>query len=98
MRVIPWALTQCRYVVGWSNADPAKLQARLPEGFALAGGAPAGIPPPLGTLGTEAFTCATGTGLAGEVVESQTYASIWFELALTAPQDAQPQDGGSSSS
>lgn len=77
-RTIPWSLQECDYVVGWSDADPAALQARLPEGFQVAGGSFFGlVGSPRATLGTEAFTCARGHGAEG-VLEPMTYGSIWF--------------------
>src|SRR5688500_20381349 len=65
---LPWTLTQCRYVVGWSSADPAKVQAQLPPGFKVQPGTPLGLPVPVEEviLGTEAFECAEGAGRDGQ--------------------------------
>src|SRR5688500_20187593 len=79
LETLPWTLTQCRYVVGWSSADPAKVQAQLPPGFKVQPGTPLGLPVPVEEviIGTEAFECAEGAGLNG-TVEPMLYASIWL--------------------
>lgn len=87
--LLPWTLTQCRYVVGWSEADPAAIQRNLPEGFTVRAGAPLGLPlaPAARALvGTEAFECASGSGLNG-TVEPMLYASIW--IPVVPPEDLQ---------
>lgn len=82
---LPWTLTKCRYVVGWSGADPAKVQAQLPEGFRVAPGSPLGLPVPVEEviIGTEAFECEEGSGLDGPVAP-MLYGSIWIPVVPPA--------------
>lgn len=93
--VLPWTLNECRYIVGWSDADPSVIQENLPEGFTVRAGLPMGVPLPApgptarAIIGTEAFECASGSGLDGEV-EPMTYASIWIPVT---PPDALAIDG-----
>lgn len=86
--VVPWTLTDCRYIVGWSEADPAVIQQNLPEGFLVSTSGPMGLPAPgpaaRAIVGTEAFECASGDGLDG-LVEPMLYASIWIPVT---PPDA----------
>ena len=86
--VLPWTLNECRYIVGWSEADPAIVQSNLPEGFTVQTGRPLGLPLPEQAarviIGTEAFECASGSGLDG-TVEPMSYASIWIPVT---PPDA----------
>ena len=85
--IIPWTLNECRYIVGWSQADPAVIQANLPEGFTVQTGGPVplGLPVPApgpaqrAIIGTEAFECASGSGLNG-TLEPMTYSSIWIPV------------------
>lgn len=90
---LPWQLNECRYVVGWSQADPAIVQANLPEGFTVSTGGPLGLPTPGPTqraiIGTEAFDCPSGSGLAG-TVEPMSYASIW--IPVTPPEELADPD------
>ena len=84
--VLPWQLTECRYLVGWSDADPALVQANLPDGFTVRSGAPLGLPlataaAARASIGTETFECASGSGLDG-TIEGMTYASIWIPVTL----------------
>ncbi|HWH08290.1 MAG TPA: hypothetical protein VNX21_03755 [Candidatus Thermoplasmatota archaeon] len=89
-RTLPWDLSQCRYVVGWSEADPAVLQRNLPGGFTVEAGTPLGLPlapAERAIVGTEAFECASGSGLAG-TVEPMLYGSIW--IPVTPPAELNP--------
>ncbi|HUR69463.1 MAG TPA: hypothetical protein VM370_09470 [Candidatus Thermoplasmatota archaeon] len=93
-RTIPWELNECRYLVGWSEADPAIIQRHLPEGFVVQAGAPLGLPVPAGPaarsiIGTEAFDCASGSGLNGTVAP-MLYGSIWIPVT---PPEALAVDG-----
>lgn len=87
--ILPWTLVECQYIVGWSEADAAIIQQNLPEGFTVRAGPPLGLPLPAAgptaraIIGTEAFDCASGTGLNG-TVEPMTYASIW--IPVTPPE------------
>lgn len=97
--VLPWELTECRYIVGWSQADPAIVQANLPEGFTVETGSPVplGLPVPVpapaqrAIIGTESFECASGSGLNG-TIEPMTYASIW--IPVTPPEAIDVGDAG----
>lgn len=84
-RVIPWGLTECRYLVGWTEVDEAALAPYVPDGFTLsrAGLLPGGaLARPY--LGFEAFTCASGAGLDG-IVEQMTYGSVFTEVEVPEP-------------
>lgn len=92
--VIPWVLDECRYLVGWSEADPAIVQANLPEGFIVESGSPLGLPAgdtpaERAIVGTEVFDCASGTGLDA-ALQPMTYASIW--IPVTPPDDLADPD------
>ena len=86
---LPWTLAGCRYVVGWSDADPEVIQANLPEGFAVQAGLPLGLPFPApgptarAIIGTESFDCASGSGLDGTQTP-MLYGSIWIPVTPPA--------------
>jgi hypothetical protein len=81
---LPWAITDCRFLVAFLDAPAASVQPFLPPGFTAAGG--------LGSVGFEVHECARGSGLNG-TVERLAYGAMWG--AVTAPEAYRdPATGG----
>lgn len=76
-QVLPWSLSQCRYIVGFTPVEESALAPHIPEGFTLdKGPVVGGLLLERVSLGLEAFVCERGSGLEGEV-ERMEYGSIF---------------------
>lgn len=91
---IPWAITDCTFLIGLIPFDPAEGQDLLPEGFAFRTGdglpLPVEVPVSRATLGVEAFACASGAGLTGTVTPL-AYGSVYFNV--DPPEELRAPDG-----
>lgn len=89
---LPWELRECRYFIADVSVPAERLQPLLPEGFTVAA-APGPLAPVTGGgpyLGIEAFSCASGTGLANETVAPIAWAS--FYTPVEGPAELMPAD------
>lgn len=78
--LLPWTLLDCTFFVMEVPVDGDRLRERLPEGFELDDSG--GLVPvlPGAYLGIEAFECARGAGLDGEIVEPIAWASFFTNV------------------
>lgn len=89
-RELPWSMQGCTFVAAVLQVPVSVVAPFVPPGFrvmhaaefALEGASGQGLPTPPtggddGNIGVEAFQCADGAGLDGEVVPGLTYASFY---------------------
>src|SRR5690349_9649711 len=77
---LAWNLTGCRELAVFFEADPAAVRPYLPAGFEPGPGAT----PASTTVGMDAFRCASGSGVDGDLADV-SYASFW--AVATPPED-----------
>ena len=66
--VLPWSLTECAFLVAFVPVKAERLAPHVPGGFTLStAGGPLGAVQGEAYVGVEAFQCASGAGLEGEV-------------------------------